>query len=68
VFLQLAELDHIQMMENGAAGNLLTRFLVCNSLTRLKPDEYSKIHTVCGSLPITANIPTGFPLKDCYVG
>jgi peptidoglycan/xylan/chitin deacetylase (PgdA/CDA1 family)/uncharacterized protein YktA (UPF0223 family) len=29
----------------------------------LKPDEYSKIHTVCGSLPITANIPTGFPLK-----
>lgn len=29
----------------------------------LKPDEYTKIHTVCGSLPITANIPTGFPLK-----
>ena len=29
----------------------------------LKPDEYSKIHTICGSLPITANIPTGFPLK-----
>ncbi len=29
----------------------------------LKPDEFSKIHTVCGSLPITANIPTGFPLK-----
>lgn len=29
----------------------------------IKPDEYSKIHTVCGSLPITANIPTGFPLK-----
>lgn len=29
----------------------------------LKPDEYTKIHTICGSLPITANIPTGFPLK-----
>lgn len=29
----------------------------------LKPDEFTKIHTVCGSLPITANIPTGFPLK-----
>jgi len=29
----------------------------------LKPNEFSKIHTVCGSLPITANIPTGFPLK-----
>lgn len=29
----------------------------------IKPDEFSKIHTVCGSLPITANIPTGFPLK-----
>lgn len=29
----------------------------------LKPDEFSKIHTICGSLPITANIPTGFPLK-----
>jgi peptidoglycan/xylan/chitin deacetylase (PgdA/CDA1 family) len=29
----------------------------------IKPDEYSKIHTICGSLPITANIPTGFPLK-----
>lgn len=29
----------------------------------IKPDEYTKIHTVCGSLPITANIPTGFPLK-----
>ena len=29
----------------------------------LKPNEYSKIHTICGSLPITANIPTGFPLK-----
>lgn len=29
----------------------------------LKPDEYLKIHTVCGSLPITANVPTGFPLK-----
>lgn len=29
----------------------------------LKPDEYSKIHTICGSLPITANIPTGYPLK-----
>lgn len=29
----------------------------------LNPDEYSKIHTICGSLPITANIPTGFPLK-----
>lgn len=29
----------------------------------LKPDEFTKIHTICGSLPITANIPTGFPLK-----
>ncbi|HEX7357783.1 MAG TPA: polysaccharide deacetylase family protein [Ignavibacteriaceae bacterium] len=29
----------------------------------IKPDEFSKIHTICGSLPITANIPTGFPLK-----
>ena len=29
----------------------------------LKPDEYTKIHTICGSLPITANVPTGFPLK-----
>jgi len=29
----------------------------------IKPDEFTKIHTVCGSLPITANIPTGFPLK-----
>ncbi len=29
----------------------------------LQPDEYSKIHTICGSLPITANIPTGFPLN-----
>lgn len=29
----------------------------------IKPDEFTKIHTVCGSLPVTANIPTGFPLK-----
>jgi len=29
----------------------------------IKPDEFSKIHTLCGGLPLTANIPTGFPLK-----
>ncbi len=29
----------------------------------LDSDEYTKVHTLRGSLPITANIPTGYPLK-----
>lgn len=29
----------------------------------LSPDEYTKIHTLRGNLPLTAGIPTGFPLK-----
>lgn len=29
----------------------------------LTPDEYTKIHTLRGNLPLTAGIPTGFPLK-----
>ncbi len=31
--------------------------------TEIKPDEHSKIHTLRGGLPLTAGIPTGFPLK-----
>lgn len=29
----------------------------------IKPEEFTKLHTICGSLPITANVPTGYPLK-----
>ncbi len=29
----------------------------------ISPDEFTKIHTLRGGLPITANIPAGFPLK-----
>lgn len=29
----------------------------------LTPDEHTKIHTLRGNLPLTAGIPTGFPLK-----
>ncbi|MGE5457105.1 MAG: hypothetical protein ACM3RX_01990, partial [Methanococcaceae archaeon] len=29
----------------------------------ITPDEFTRIHTLRGNLPITAGIPTGFPLK-----
>lgn len=29
----------------------------------ITPDEFTKIHTLRGGLPITAGIPTGYPLK-----
>lgn len=29
----------------------------------IERDEFSKIHTLRGNLPLTANIPTGYPLK-----
>jgi peptidoglycan/xylan/chitin deacetylase (PgdA/CDA1 family) len=29
----------------------------------MRSDEYTKVHTLRGGLPLTANIPTGFPLK-----
>jgi len=29
----------------------------------IKNDDFTKVHTLRGGLPITANIPTGFPLK-----
>jgi len=29
----------------------------------IKPDELTRIHTLRGGLPLTAGIPTGFPLK-----
>lgn len=34
-----------------------------NFTYELNVDELSKIHTLRGNLPITANIPTGYPLK-----
>ncbi len=34
-----------------------------NFKKEIKNDDLTKIHTLRGGLPITANIPTGFPLK-----
>lgn len=34
-----------------------------NFVKSIKNDDFTKIHTIRGGLPITANIPTGFPLK-----
>lgn len=34
-----------------------------NFTKEIKNDELTKLHTLRGNLPITANIPTGFPLK-----
>ncbi|MCH8170010.1 MAG: polysaccharide deacetylase family protein [Bacteroidetes bacterium] len=34
-----------------------------NFVKAIKNDDFTKIHTIRGGLPITANIPTGFPLK-----
>ena len=34
-----------------------------NFTKTMKNDDLTKIHTLRGGLPITANIPTGFPLK-----
>ena len=34
-----------------------------NFTKAMKNDDFTKIHTLRGGLPITANIPTGFPLK-----
>ncbi|PJA98773.1 MAG: hypothetical protein CO128_05485 [Ignavibacteriales bacterium CG_4_9_14_3_um_filter_30_11] len=34
-----------------------------NFAKAIKNDDFTKIHTLRGGLPITANIPTGFPLK-----
>ena len=34
-----------------------------NFAKEIKNDDFTKIHTLRGGLPITANIPTGFPLR-----
>ena len=34
-----------------------------NFAKEIKNDDFTKIHTLRGGLPITANIPTGFPFK-----
>ena len=34
-----------------------------NFVKSIKNDDFTKIHTIRGGLPITANIPTGFSLK-----
>ena len=34
-----------------------------NFTKSIENDDFTKIHTLRGGLPITANIPTGFPLK-----
>ena len=34
-----------------------------NFVKAIENDSFTKIHTIRGGLPITANIPTGFPLK-----
>jgi len=35
----------------------------CKFVREVERDEVTKIHTLRGNLPITANIPTGYPLK-----
>lgn len=35
----------------------------CKFTKEIERNEFTKIHTLRGNLPITANIPTGYPLK-----
>ena len=41
----------------------LSEVFGCQFTKEIQNDQFTKIHTLRGGLPITANIPTGFPLK-----
>ncbi len=43
--------------------DFLTQAFGLKFTKEITPDEFTKIHTLRGGLPITANIPAGFPLR-----
>ena len=43
--------------------DFFTEVFGLNFIKEIKNDKYTKLHTLRGNLPITANIPTGYPLR-----
>ena len=43
--------------------NFFSEVFGLNFKKEIKNDRYTKLHTLRGNLPITANIPTGYPLR-----
>ena len=43
--------------------NFFTEVFGLNFKKEIKNDKFTKLHTLRGNLPITANIPTGYPLR-----
>ena len=56
------DLQHIQMKASGEGG-IFQRSFGMNFNREIKPEESYKVHTLRGSLPLTAHIPTGYTLK-----